>query len=165
MLRVDITPFDTGIHHIELTPSPEDIELDPDTFRDILVEARLDCHKDRILIAFDVSATAQLTCDRTLKPYEESLVGEYSVLFAPPPMAGQEGGEDDPYGEVLPLEPGDREIDLTTPVRDTLLLAVPQRQIAPGAEEEDITTQFGDAETDDAIDPRWQKLRELQSGD
>lgn len=160
MLTIDITSLSTGIHHLELVPSASEVNLDPSTFEDIQVDVVLQYHRDRILVKLHATAVAELTCDRTLKPYEENIEGAYNVLFGPPSMVGQEGEE---FEEVRPLDPSDREIDLTDVVRDTLLLSVPQRRIAPGAEEEAITREFGasEDEDDEAIDPRWNDLKKL----
>lgn len=165
MLTIDITSLSTGIHHLELDPSAHQANLDPSTFDDVHVEVVLQYHHDRILVKLHATATAELTCDRTLRRYEQSIEGTYSVLFGPPSMVGQEGEE---FEEVRPLDPSDRKIDITEVVRDTLLLAIPQRQVAPGAEEEPIDREFG-AEADDAeeeaIDPRWSELEKLKNGD
>ena len=161
MLTIDITSLSTGIHHLELTPSAAQANLDPSTFEDIQVDAVLQHHRDRILVKLHATATANLTCDRTLQPYTQEIEGAYNVLFGPPSMVGREGDE---FEEVRPLTPSDREIDLTDVVRDTLLLAIPQRQIAPGAEDEPIEREFGaTGEADDGpIDPRWSDLKELK---
>lgn len=164
MLEIDITSFQSGVHHVELSPDPDEVDVDPDTFSDIHVLARLDCHRDRILVGLDAHATATLTCDRTRRDYDQPLEGTYQVLFGPERMVG---AESDNFDEVRVLDPTDRAIDVTDLVRDTLLLAVPQRKIAPGAEEEDIQMQFGTPEHDgedaqDDIDPRWEALRELR---
>lgn len=164
MLEIDITSFQSGVHHVELSPDPDEVDVDPDTFSDIHVLARLDCHRDRILVGLDAHATATLTCDRTRRDYDQPLEGTYQVLFGPERMVG---AESDNFDEVRVLDPTDRAIDVTDLVRDTLLLAVPQRKIAPGAEEEDIQMQFGTPENDgedaqDDIDPRWEALRELR---
>jgi len=164
MLTVDITSLSSGIHHLDFTPSATEVDLDPTTFGDIRVEAELQYHRDRILVKLEAHATAELTCDRTLQPYEQPVEGHYNVLFGPPSMVGQEGEE---FEEVRPLHPSDQEIDLTDVVRDTLLLALPQRRVAPGAEEEEIDREFGPPEEaqDEDIDPRWSKLRELRDDD
>jgi len=165
MLTLDITSFQSGYHHVVLNPDPSDLDLEPDAFSDILVEADLQCHTDRILVDLHAEGTAQLTCDRTLQEYDQPLAGEYTVLFGPPEMAGRES---DRYDEVRALDRTAREIDLTDIVRDTLQLAIPQRRIAPGAEEEPITTTFGEpdekeqTEEDEAIDPRWSALEDLR---
>ncbi len=164
MLEIDITSFQSGVHHVELAPDPDKIDLDPDTFSDVHVLARLDCHRDRILVGLDAHATATLTCDRTRRQYDEPLEGSYQVLFGPERMVG---AESESFDEVRVLDPTDRAIDVTDLVRDTLLLSVPHRKIAPGAEDEDIQLQFGataggeDGAQDD-IDPRWEALRELR---
>lgn len=169
MLTIDITAFQSGVHHVELTPDPEELDLDADAFSDIHVLARLDCHRDRILAALDVQGVTTLTCDRTLQAYEQPLEGTYQVLFGPERMVG---AESDNFDEVRVLHPSDREIDVTDLVRDTLLLAIPQRKVAPGADEEEIPLTFGatpdgeDAEDGPPsdIDPRWEALRELRDG-
>ena len=161
MLTVDITTLSDGIHHLDFDPSAEEASLDPKTFEDIHVETEMQCHRDRILVKLWATATAELTCDRTLEPFEQDVAGEYSLLFGPPEMVGREGEE---FEEVRPLHPGDKEIDLTDVVRDTLLLALPQRQIAPGAEDEPIANEFGapDEDEEEPIDPRWSELRQLR---
>ena len=164
MLTVDITSLSSGIHQLEMTPSPETADLDPTTFEEVRVEAELQCHRDRILVTLLATATAELTCDRTLQRYEQPVEGQYSVLFGPPSMVGQEGEE---FDEVRPLDPSAREIDLTDVVRDTLLLALPQRRIAPGAEDEPIAREFGAPEDEEEtpVDPRWSELRTLRDED
>lgn len=164
MLTIDITSLPTGIHHLELTPTAEEVNLDPSTFDDLQLDVVLQHHRDRILVKLQATATATLTCDRTLRLYEETIHGSYNVLFGPPSMVGQEGEE---FEEVRPLDPNARKIDLTDVVRDTLLLAIPQRQIAPGAEDEPIDREFGggDEDEDAPADPRWDELKKLKDGE
>ena len=165
MLTIDITSLSTGIHHLEFSPSAGQVNLDPSTFENIALDVILQYHRDRILVKLHATATATLTCDRTLQKYEQDIEGGYNVLFGPPSMVGQEGEE---FEEVRPLDPSDREIDLTDVVRDTLLLAIPQRKIAPGAEDEPITREFGAVEEDsddEPVDPRWSDLKELKDGE
>lgn len=164
MLTIDITSLSSGIHHLEFTPSADEVGLDSERFEEIEVEVELQYHRDRILVRLRASGTAELTCDRTLKPYKQPVEGQYSLLFGPPSMVGQEG---EAFEEVRPLNPSDQEIDLTDVVRDTLLLALPQRRVAPGAEEEPIAHEFGPPEDEEGepIDPRWDELRKLRDDD
>jgi uncharacterized protein len=165
MLTVDISSLSEGIHHLEFTPSAADVDLDPTTFGEVHVDAELQYHMDRILVKLTVDTTAELTCDRTLEPYDQPVEGHYSLLFGPPSMVGKEGDE---FEEVRPLTASDQEIDLTDVVRDTVLLALPQRRVAPGAEDMEIDREFGapeDEEETDEIDPRWEELRKLRDDD
>lgn len=166
MLTVDISSLSPGIHRVERSPSAEAVDLDPATFDQIHVEAELQYHRNRILVTLHAEAIATLTCDRTLKQYEQPVSDTYALLFGPPEMVGQEGEE---FEEVRPLDPTDNELDLTDVVRDTLLLALPQRRIAPDAPDAPVEETFGPppekVEDDSPADPRWEKLRELREDD
>lgn len=163
MFRIEISPLKPGVHEFALEPGAESLDLDPEKFRDIRLHARLDVHERQILVALDVSATVELECDRTLRLFDQQIAGTHHVLFAAPELIG---ADTEDYDEVQVLQPSDQEIDLTAALRDTLLLAIPQRKIAPGAEDMDIDTVFGAPEDEEeSIDPRWEALRQLRSRD
>src|SRR5690606_37846589 len=82
------------------------------------------------------------------------------VLFVPPDQLPM-GTDDD---DVQPLLDDATALDLTDAVRDTLLLALPLRRVAPEAEDAEIPTSFG-APTDaegNPVDDRWEALRRLR---
>ena len=158
MLRIDIQPLSNGVHELDLTPSPEDLDVDAASFSDIHVDVRLDISLSRIYVQFTVSASAMLTCDRTLVDFTRRIDGSHAVVFVPP----KDIDADDEDDNLFPLEKGVEEIDLTEIIRDTLLLAVPIRKIAPGAEDEELPTSFGEPDEED-IDPRWKALKGLAS--
>lgn len=161
MIQVDIKSLKPGIHEFEWEPTAEELELDPDVFRELHVDARLDFHPSRIFVTLDTSAVAQLTCDRTLVTFDQEVEGSHSVLFSSRDML-EEGAEED--DEIRELKTGDEEIDLTDLVRDTFILSVPARKIAPGAESADIQMAYGGPESGDSVvDPRWEALRKLSS--
>lgn len=161
MLHIDLSPFGEGVHSFTLEPTPDMLDLDPEMFSDVLVDVHLTRQRERVLVLMDARATAALTCDRTLRPFEQEVKGDYGVLFAPPDAAVSE--DDEAFEEVREWTPSDQHLDVTDMVRDTLMLALPQRRVAPGAEQEDIETRFGAAESgEERIDPRWEKLRQLK---
>lgn len=160
MLKIDLAPYDRGVHQIKLEPQADELGLDPEKFRDLQVDVRLDIVDERrILVMLDARARAELECDRTLRLFDQMIEGRFSVLFASPGTVAMEEDEDQ---DVRILPSGQNEIDLTETVRDTLLLAVPARCLAPGAEEEEIPTSFGVSEDERDIDPRWEALRQLK---
>lgn len=164
MLRIDLAPLSDGLHHLELEPAAEALDLDPDTFSDIRVQVVLDYRNGRALVTLHVTGVAVLECDRTLATFAQGLDGSYRVLFVPPDF-GHPREADDEVGEVRLLEPGTHEIDLTGAVRDTLLLAVPVRKVAPGADDVELPTRFGAEADTPAVDPRWEALRALHTGE
>ena len=162
MLGIDITSIKPGLHEVTLESSAEQLGLDPEVFNDVVVEARLDHERERTLVAFTARATATLECDRTAVSFEQAVQGHYSILYVLPEQFGGLGRDGD--SDVRPLPQAGMELDITDAVRDTLLLALPTRRVAPGAEDEQIPITFG-AESDadgQSIDPRWEALRKLR---
>ena len=158
MLHIDIRSLTPGVHTERLDPAPEDLELDADRFKDITVNAHLDFDGKELLVHLDVSAVATLECDRTLREFDQTVRGTHTVLYVPPGSVDE--NDDDDEGVAI-LEPTTEELDVTTFVRDTILLAIPQRKIAPGADDEDIRTEYGEP-GDEEIDPRWEALKKLK---
>lgn len=161
MFTIEIAALEPGVHSLTFEPDVEALDIDPGKFKDARVDARLDVSGRRILVSLNVRATGTLECDRTLRLFDQDVEGAYHMLFAPPEFLNE---GDEAYDEVRPLDPTDKEIDITEVVRDTILLAVPARCVAPGAEDEEIPTEFGAPEGEDDIDPRWAALKELKSG-
>ncbi len=158
VLALEIADFKSGTRTVELAPTPEDLELDPADFRNLRVAAHLDRTENRVFVQLVVHGTARLQCDRTLVDFDQDLEGRCGVLFAPADEIEGLGGNPD---DVREFDPTSHELDITEAVRDTLLLSIPLRRIAPGAEEVPIQTSFG-SEDDDMADPRWEALRPLR---
>lgn len=165
-LPVRIASLGSGVHTFQLTPSPADLDLNPDEFGDVVVDVTLDLGTRQIVASLVASATAHLVCDRTAEPFDQAVRGAYTVLFTQD--ADQVVEDDD---AVLLYGPYDAALDIGPAVHDTLLLALPVRRLAPGAEERDVPMTFGsptspDAPADDApADDRWEALRRLRDGD
>jgi uncharacterized protein len=159
MVAINIATLKEGAHDFVLEPEAVDLDLDPERFEDIRVDARLDYFDGRIVVNLRAAATATLECDRTLQLFKQRLGGKYTMLFEP---AGEPTSDDAEFQDVRSLDPWDREIDITDAVRDTLVLSIPARCVAPGAEDLEIRTQFGEAENE--IDPRWEALAKLRAG-
>ena len=161
MLRIDLAPLKEGLHQLHLETTPEALDLDPAVFSDVGVEAVLDYHNDQALVSLTATATARLECDRTLVLFDQSIEGTYEVLFVPPERRRQEAED---VEEVRVLEPSDPVLDITEAVRDTLMLAIPARKVAPGAEDAELPMHFGDA-SESEPDPRWAALKALRDAD
>lgn len=162
MFAIGIEALAPGVHERTFKPEAEALELDPSEFRDVEISARLDVAEGRILVSLTVRAQATLECDRTLRSFDQGIEGTYRILFS---CAGFASGKKDGCNEVRILDPNDRILDLTDVTRDTILLAVPARCVAPGAEDIDIPMKFGvpQGTQDSSIDPRWEALIALKS--
>lgn len=157
MVRLDIGGFKSGGRSLSLELEAADLDLETADFEALQVDIELDREADRILLQFETSGTAHLICDRTSEPFAQEVQGTHALLFVPHDrVESLADGSDD----VVGFDPTDTTLDVTEAVRDTLLLSVPLRKIAPGAEDLEIPTTFGDSGQD--IDPRWEALRKLQ---
>lgn len=159
MVRVSIVSLPDGLHEETVQSTAAEVGLDPDVFREVEVDVRLDLRDRRVLAAFTARAVARLECDRTLALYDEPVAGTHSVLFVP---AGDPMLADSDDEAVLPLAGEATFVDLTEPVRDTLLLALPLRRVSPAARDLEIPTAYGGPADDEPADDRWDALRALR---
>ena len=158
MLQIDLRSLDPGYHSLNLKPAPAELGFEPGEFRDILVEVGFDYDGKQVVVTITVSAVAALVCDRSLVDFEQVIRGEYTVLFS------SSDAEEDSEIEIRSFSSTDDELDITDIVRDTLLLSVPVKKIAPGADEMEIPVAFGKPEEED-VDPRWEALKALKNVD
>jgi uncharacterized metal-binding protein YceD (DUF177 family) len=158
MLSIELARLRPGLNELSLTPSPESLDIDPELFSDIRISMELDVAKGRIIVRYTTRAEAHLVCDRTARPFVEQVEGQHLVLFT---TDDPSDAEDESYDARVFAET-DRYLDLTEEVRDTLVLSLPARRVAPGAEEIAIPTRFADDKGDET-DPRWDELKKLQN--
>jgi uncharacterized protein len=158
MVRIELATLRPGVNELSVTPSPESLDVDPDVFSDVRVALELDVAKDKIVVRYSTLAVAHLVCDRTAQPFTQDVEGSHLVLFSTDEPSA---AEDDTYDARVFAE-SDRYLDVTEEVRDTLVLSLPTRRIAPGAEDVVIPTRFGGGE-DEGTDPRWDELKKLQN--
>lgn len=156
MIRIDIASLKGGVNRLEFAPPADQLELEPEVFSNVRVRAEVDVQADQILVRFDADAVAHLVCDRTLKPFTQDVSGSYVVLFTSREGMGLDGVDD-----VRTYTASDRTIDISEPVRDTLILALPTKRVAPGADDVEIPNRFGEGDEGE-IDPRWEALRGLR---
>lgn len=157
MVRIELATLHRGRNELMLTPSAESLDVDTGRFSDIRVALELDVAPDRIVARYSTIAEAHLVCDRTAEPFVQQVEGSHLVLFT----TEAPSAEEDETKDVRVYSETDRYLDLTEEVRDTLVLSLPARWVAPGAEEVELPTRFG--ADDDETDPRWDELKKLQN--
>jgi len=157
MLKIDIRSLKAGVHELDVTTDLDEVEIEDARFSDIRLKVRIDVNGQRLYVVVNASAIATLICDRTAVEFEHPVKGSFSVVYMPPNEIDSENEDE----SLQPLTAEMEEIDLTNIVRDTLLLSVPIRKIAPGATDLDIPTSFGEASESD-VDPRWSALAKLR---
>jgi uncharacterized metal-binding protein YceD (DUF177 family) len=118
-----------------------------------------------VQVKFSVKADVELVCDRTLKSFVYTANGTYQILYEPNPVEESETEE----AAIRQIPSDDLVIDMSSEVRDTILLDIPIRKVHPdfldsdGKPVEFETKTYGPPPDDEErIDPRWEKLKKLK---
>lgn len=111
-----------------------------------------------ITVAIVVSTVAAFECDRCLAALQRAISGEYRIFYAQSKTAQVEGLQD----EMRLLGKNDFEIDLTDDIRDTLLLAVPMKNVCEPVCAHQVMPAANAGQSGSASESEWQKaLRQL----
>ena len=152
---------------IDLTAAPQsrdfeipasDLDLNEKGFSDIQVHLECDQLQGRTRMLLEVCAKVLLECDRTLREFVAPVVNTHELHLYPHGHAHEQ--PEDELVDKLELDPGQRMFDLTDVIRDTLMLAIPVRKVAPEAEHLQIQTIFGAQQPE--TDQRWSALRAVR---
>jgi DUF177 domain-containing protein len=153
-----------GAHKHVLVRAPLDhlatpvASVPPD--RPVTVDAEIESVVEGLLVSGTVGATAQVSCVRCLRQFDQELEVEVRELFALTP-----GDDEDEGYAVLP----DDRLPLDTMARDALVLAFPAfplhspdcAGLCPVCGADRNTTDCGHGGTE-PIDPRWAGLADLR---
>ena len=113
---------------------------------------------------FNISATVELLCDVSLKPYSQEIKVDRELII----KFGEE--EQELSEDVLVIHWDTQQLSVAEYIYEFLLLAVPMKRIHPDLEDKDrpevIFVSKADEESDDGnedtIDPRWEALKKLK---
>ena len=142
-----------------LCPSPDALDLDPAQFANICADAQVSAEGGRLIMTLAAKADARLTCDRTLDEFQTHICGTCRVLLRP---QGEEATTDrDDFDDTLTYDSLQQPVDVAQVIRDTLMLAVPIRKIAPHAEELALQCTYGG--TGEEESNLWGALRHLST--
>lgn len=119
-----------------------------------------------VKVSFEVDSRVELTCDRSLDTYTDSVEGVFDILFEP----GEVEESETVKSAVRQIPSDELVLDIEEEVRDTIILNIPAKKIHPkyydedGKPEDFGIARFGDIEPEEEqkIDPRWEKLKKLK---
>ena len=149
MFKIDLT---TAPQSRDFEIPASDLDLGEKDFSEIQVHLESNQFQGRTRVLLEVRAKVLLECDRTLREFVAPVINTHELhLYA----HGLQQPEDE-MTETFELDPGQRVFDLTDVIRDTLMLAIPVRKVAPEAEQLQIQTIFGAQQPQS--DQRWSAL-------
>ncbi len=125
----------------------------------------LDKKSSILTIKFDFNGFVKLSCDLTTESFDYNLKTDFRLVV--------KFGEEEEYDgdEILILQNGTSQIDISQYIYETIILAIPQKKIHPGVIDgtldSDIIKKLRDLQPkkekklNKKIDPRWFKLKDL----
>ena len=163
MLKIKIADIKQGSSALETTVKPSDIGLASEHVFKEPIDLFISINRISNTITTDVQIQTRidLVCDRCTEPFQTDF--SHNVRFIYTRDSDMAQAED----FVFVLDKHQNEIDLTEPLRQTMILELPFKRICQqeckglcsrcGA---DLNTHQCDCKDKD-VDPRWEKLKEL----
>ncbi|MFC2134266.1 DUF177 domain-containing protein [Bacteroidota bacterium] len=116
--------YSNGVHNIELSDTPEELNLDASITGDVLLKCKMDKSFHQIFLECEVHFTASLTCDRCNKEYSTGLVNTFSSTYI---FENVETADDESSVQYISHDVD--KIDLTEEVSEYTKLAIPMKKI------------------------------------
>jgi len=128
--HIKISNLANGVHHYEFKCVARDFAdemIDMERFTSpISITATLTKTATEIVAELSVCTTISLQCDRCLAPITKTISGDYRIFFL---LSANTTINEETDDDIRWLSKHQTHIDLTTDVRETLLLAVPMKNV------------------------------------
>lgn len=130
-----------------------------------LVNLTLEKSERLIELNFDLDLKVGLLCDRSLDPFDHNIKESKGLIL----KFGEEEEEIDDEISIIPIDK--QRINVAQYIYEYIGLSIPMKRLHPRFDEDDDTDELiyssdeekeSDKSNDEAIDPRWQKLRDLK---
>jgi uncharacterized protein len=164
VLKLGIANLSEGVtvHIIEVMPSQLELDQCPEFSAPIHAKFSLSTVSGVVYVKANLSAECEFVCDRCLETFTAVVSDTIRMIFTSSSELDSEG---DDY--VFNIGPSDSEIDVTHPVKETLLLALPFKRIC-SKDCKGLCPQCGENLnvtscdcSQNVIDPRWDALKKM----
>jgi uncharacterized metal-binding protein YceD (DUF177 family) len=159
-LEFKINEIQKGKSEDRLELNPVDVDIQAPDLRNLVLNVHFDKQEAVLSVGFDVEAEVLLICDRSLDTFWHSIHGSYTVLFKDSASFETE----DDHMSVRRLDISGNIINIQPEVRDTIMLAIPLRQIHPRFfnENGELIEFLHIEDVEPSTDPRWDALKVLK---
>ena len=144
----------------------EHFDYDEFNSANIKVDLLLEKKSTMLELTFNASGTVNVYCDLTNEPYDQPIDSELFLVI----KFGQEYNDDNE--DILILPHGEYEVNIQQYIYEMLVLAVPSKRVHPGVLDgtlesdvlkklDELSPREKETKTEEDIDPRWDKLKNL----
>ena len=135
-------------------------------FNDVNVNIDIDLTKKSTLLELDfvLAGGVNLNCDLTNEPFDFQIKHKASIVV----KFGQDYNDED--DEILVLPHGEHKFYVDQYIFEMIVLSLPPKRIHPGIEDGSLKSEILDIleklkpkENSNLVDPRWEKLKNLNN--
>ncbi len=125
------------------------------------VDLDLDKHETFIQVDFKIKGTARLVCDRSLDQFDYPIETAGKIVFK------YGDGDVELDDDIVQIDRGTTQLEVGRYIFEFIGLAIPMKKLHPRfaetehEEDELIYTSEKEKEEEEEIDPRWEKLKNL----
>ncbi|WP_040497632.1 YceD family protein [Fulvivirga imtechensis] len=168
--NIDIYKLQNGVHLYQFDIDDQFFEAFENSIIDKgkgSVKLELEKTETFIRLHFDISTSVQLECDRSLDLFDYPIHSENSLIL-------KFGDHEEEINEEISIIPRDRQrINLAQYIYEFIGLSIPMKKLHPRYKDENeddeliyssdksSEDQDNEGKSDEDIDPRWQKLKNL----
>ena len=121
--RINISKLSEGTHEYTFSTEPLKIGVNEPFRGSIKVKARLDKNSRQIFLNTEIWAEGSFVCDRCIEDFTRQLRAGYSIVY----IQGDKPAADAKEEDVQIISADTNYIDLDDDIRQSVLLAVPQK--------------------------------------
>ncbi|MFZ5433685.1 MAG: YceD family protein [Calditrichota bacterium] len=126
-MKIRLAAYPPGVHRIIEQIDAADLALDPAVFSNpIYADLLLDRHDPYLQFTFDLQTAVRLECDRCLTGYDFALKVNSPMMYV---LGRTSGNQDVDDPEIVYIPMGTTDLDISTDLRDFLILAVPEKKL------------------------------------
>jgi len=133
-------------------------------FENADIKINLDFEKKHNMfnVVFNSEGVVTVACDMTNEPFDLEIKGNLPLIV----RFGEEYNADN--DEILIIPQNQFQLDISHLIYEMIILSLPVKRVHPGVEDgtlqSEVLKKLEEYKTkEDTIDPRWEKLKELQS--
>jgi len=163
--NISFTGLKLGKHQFEYQIDNKFFEFfQYNEFKNATIKVDLDFEKkpNMFKLMFHSKGFVTVACDVTNEPFELNVEGNLPLIV----KFGEEYNDDN--DEILIIPHNQFQINVSQLIYEMIILSLPIKRIHPGVEngtlQSEVLKKLEEYKTkEDTIDPRWEKLKELQS--
>jgi len=124
-MKIRLNSLKEGLQILSYTLKKSELNLTDKCFsRQTFVTLSVNRGYSEISINGKIQTIAELECDRCLSFYQQDLNSSFKIILSQVDLSIMNSNEN-----IIPISSNTNEVDITSPIRDTLILSVPMKKL------------------------------------